>query len=123
MIKKIGFAAVLSALLLLGCGGGGSDKSTTDKLKETDKIIIIHGTKKITCPLLVNAYKGDLKNITSDTPLDSISCDSYDRISDENGNCLEVNFSDVLDNLDGLDPEDVSILGDESRACVIGGNI
>ena len=120
MIKKIGFATALSALLLSGCGGGGSDKSTTDKLKETDGIIIIHGTKKVACPLFIEFFKKEgLKNITSDTPSNSITCVSYGRINNEDGDCLEVNFSDALDK---IETEDVSILADDSQACVIGGN-
>ncbi len=122
MINKFGLTTIaLSALLLLGCGTGGSDKSTTDKLKETDGIIIIHGVKKIACPLFVEFFKKEgLKNIVSDTPSNTTSCSSYGRTNNEDGNCLEKDFSDVSDD---LDDEDISILTDDSKACVIGGNI
>ena len=50
MLKKLTLSTiVLSALLLNGCGGGGSSKSTIDIIKERNAIIIDHAVPKDVC--------------------------------------------------------------------------
>ena len=123
MIKKIGLATAMGALLLSGCGGGsGSDsKSITEQIKERDGVLIIHSTKSSACSIMADSVKNQgVKDVIFDSPDNTVSCTTYGKnrgdIDDDYAECAETSLVDFSDD------SDISLLEDTIKACVIGGN-
>ena len=122
MLKKfILSTAVLSALMLNGCGGDSKKQNITEQLKQRDGILIIHSTKNSACSLFVDQFiKLGVKNVIFDSPKNTVSCTTYGKvrgdIDDDNAECAETTLADFSED------EDISTLEDDTKACVIGGN-
>jgi len=121
MLNKLGLTTLyLAALALQGCGGN-TEKNIVEKLKQKDQILIIHSTKNSACSLFADQFKKlGTKSVIFDSPSDATSCKTYGRtkgdILDESAVCVETTLADFSDN------EDISLLEDETKSCVIGAN-
>ncbi len=131
-MKKLGLVTIaLGALLLSGCGGGGSkkSKSITEQMKEKTAIIIIHSMKASACstPILTitNFTTGEQRlanNVLRDSPANTTNCNTYGRASSpfgEIGNCSELS---LVEYGEALNIQDISLYEDVSTACVIAGD-
>jgi len=86
MIKKLGLATAMGALLLSGCGGGGSSKSITEQMKERDAILIVHDYPAEVCTsqLLKDELAADIgaTDIITSVEPNTINCGDYARNND-----------------------------------------
>ena len=129
-MKKLGLATIaLSALLLSGCGGGGSkkSKSITEQISERDGVFVVHGANRAFCELMLAGMekdpelKGTIKDTIIDTPANTVSCATYGKQEDETaqGGCENTTLADALD---ATDADDITIFESDSTACVLGVN-
>ena len=124
MTKKSGlFTLAAATLLFSGCGGGSSGKqSITEQLKQRDGVVIVHSVNQLACSIFAAEGKKnkDVKEVVFDTPPNSVSCATYEKtkgdIDDDNAECIETTLADFSEE------EDISILEDDTKACVIGVN-
>ena len=130
-MKKLGLATIaLSALLLSGCGGGGSkkSKSITEQISERQAVFIIHGANRAFCELMLTALKKDLemnaliKDEIIDTPANTVSCATYGKTESdtESAFCSNDTLANSMDTTPGAD--DITLFEDASTACVLGVN-
>ena len=123
-MKKLGFVGIaLSALALSGCGGGGGsgESQITTQLKQSDAIIIIHGVKESACSLMSDdVSRQGLKGVVHDSPSNTVSCATYGKVRSSidatTGECAETTLADFSDS------QDISLLEDANKACVVGAN-
>jgi len=116
---------LLGGLLATGCESeSGSSLPLNEQLKQKDHILIIHQTKSSACALFADEFRDrDIaKDIIFDTPSEPLTCKYYDReagdIEADDTPCAEVLLSDI----ELEDEADISVLEDESTACVLAGN-
>lgn len=119
-------AIAFATLLLSGCGGGSGDsaKSITDQIKERDTILIIHGSKESTCSLILDEMvKEGVQGAIYDSVENTVTCATYGRttqsIYDPNATCAETTLAEIGD---PTGEGDISVLEDDSLACVLAGN-
>ena len=129
MVKKLGFTAILSALLLSGCGGG-SDNTNTKNFSNKKIIVIIKEINSAGCKLIENSIKQepDLKNPIVESASINTTCATYNRTatdikSNTGGNCTEQTLLEYLEDEDAKIPSDISILEDKTKSCVVGFDI
>lgn len=84
MIRKTSFIALLSALLLSGCGGGGSTDSNQNSMNDKKYIIILRDIRSGICES--SEYRTELSSamgglLTKETATDT-SCSSYGKVND-----------------------------------------
>jgi len=121
MLKKLILStAVLSALLLNGCGGGSKQKTKTQEITERDGVLIFHGTNESMCSIMANSFKknNEVKDIISDSPANTVSCNTYGKV--EGVNCENDTLANAMDTVEG--DQDIEAFEDPSKACVIGIN-
>ena len=123
---KIISATAFATLLLSGCGGGSSDgaKSVTDQIKERDAILIVHGSKESTCSLFRDKIEQEgVQGVIYESTANTVTCATYGRttqsIDDPNATCAETTLAELGDPTGN---GDISILEDDSLACVLAGN-
>ena len=110
MMKRLGLITIaLSVLLLSGCGNNKSkniDKNISEKIEERDLIRIAHNYPDEACNSQLKnelSTKG-IKNIIISIENNNVSCETYSRINNNDGNCSE------------------SIYSTHPNACVVGMN-
>ena len=112
-------------------GGGGSSKSTTDKLKEKKFIVIIQEINSDGCTLIGNVIKtdSDIKDSIVESTSSSTTCTTYGRIAvdikddDSQGDCAEQTLLEFLEEEGEEIPQDISLLEDKTKSCVVGFDI
>jgi len=124
MMKKSGFVGIaLSALALSGCGGGSGngESQITTQLKQKDAIVIIHGTKESACSLLADQMTQlGAKGVIYASMDNTITCATFGKVE---GSIDDPNAQCAIDSLANFsNSQDISLLEDTSKACVIGGN-
>jgi len=121
-MKTLGLATItLSALLLTGCGGGGSKhKTKMQEITERDGVFIIHSTKESMCSLFTDAVKKEsgVKDVIFDSPANTVNCSTYGKV--EGSNCENETLANMIDAIEGS--QDIEAIEDASKACVIGMN-
>jgi hypothetical protein len=77
MIKKIGFAAALSALLLSGCGGGGS--SDPKSIKDSKIVVILKNVSTGICESKEyrDLLSKELTGVLTEERSTSVQCSDY----------------------------------------------
>ena len=122
-MKNLGLVTIATSIVLLtGCGGGGGgDNDITTQLKQKDAVLIIRSTKESACSLMADAVTNEGVSGVIYASLDNtVSCATFDKvegsIDDDNAQCAITNLADFSQD------QDISLLEDSSKSCVIGGN-
>jgi len=95
MMKRLGLTTIaLSVLLFSGCGNKKSkniDKNISEKIEERDLIRIAHNYPDEACNSQLKnelSSKG-IKDIIISIEDNNVSCETYSRINNNDGNCSE----------------------------------
>ena len=128
MINKFELTTILLSIVLLsGCGGGNettnkNEKTITEQISERDGVFVIHGSKKAFCELfkdiLIKESKEEaVTDIIIDSPANTVNCSTYGK--SEGINCENESLANMLELTEA---EDITVLEDKTKACVIGLN-
>lgn len=127
MLKKLSLPTAITAVLLTGCGGGGSsaEKTITEQIAERDGVVIIHDANLAFCETVKNILAQDttVKDVISDNPANTVSCGTYSKTEGD----LDDPFAECINTSLGYFStyavtDDISIYEDTTTACVIGVN-
>ncbi|HIQ28837.1 MAG TPA: hypothetical protein EYH42_10145 [Sulfurovum sp.] len=98
-MKRLGFTTIaLSVLLFSGCGNNKSnkkskniDKNISEKIEERDLIRIAHNYPDEACnsQLKSELSSKGIKDIIISIEDNNVSCETYSRINNNDGNCSE----------------------------------